>query len=110
LADYYRVRYDYAKIDPVLQENILFAHHNLASDGVFCEMHLILCRNVLIYFNRCLQDRVLTLFRDSLARRGFVCLGAREELALSSVADQFEVLDRKRRLFRRLPVPEAAHG
>jgi chemotaxis protein methyltransferase CheR len=63
-----------------LRKKIVFAHHNLVSDGVFCEVQLILCRNVLIYFNDELQKRVLELFHKSLVRSGFLCLGTRESL------------------------------
>ena len=74
LSDYYVARYERIKLDERLQRNVNFANHNLATDGVFCEANLILCRNVLIYFNNTLQNRVLELFRDSLVRGGFLCL------------------------------------
>ncbi|MCP4695055.1 MAG: protein-glutamate O-methyltransferase CheR, partial [Desulfobacterales bacterium] len=73
-ADYYTARYDYVIMDRSLKKNILFSDHNLVTDGVFGEMDVIVCRNVLIYFNRELQNRVLTLFLDSLGERGFLCL------------------------------------
>lgn len=81
LSDYYHAHYDLVKMDASLKSNILFTHHNVVSDGVFSEMQLILCRNVLIYFDRQLQGRVQGLFRDSLARGGFLCLGLKESLA-----------------------------
>ncbi|MCG8418074.1 MAG: protein-glutamate O-methyltransferase CheR [Proteobacteria bacterium] len=71
LADYYRAKYKSARLHPLLRERITFANHNLVTDGVFGEMQLVMCRNVLTYFNSTLQDHVLTLFRDSLSLRGF---------------------------------------
>lgn len=89
LADYYHARYQAVIIEAKLQENITFANHNLATDGVFGEMHLILCRNVLIYFERTLQDRALSLFRDSLHYNGFLCLGSKETIHFSKVKKDF---------------------
>lgn len=90
LSDYFTGRYDLLKMRDELRSAITFANHNLVADGVFGEMHLILCRNVLIYFNDQLQDRVLKLFRDSLVRQGFLAIGTRESLAFSSVARDFQ--------------------
>ncbi len=89
LADYYRAQYQSVIIDASLQENITFANHNLATDAVFAEMHLILCRNVLIYFDRNLQNRVLSIFRDSLRYNGFLCLGSKETVQFSVVQKDF---------------------
>ncbi len=80
LSDYYVANADFFRIHKRLRQKIVFAHHNLVSDGVFCEVQLILCRNVLIYFNDELQKRVLELFHNSLVRGGFLCLGTRESL------------------------------
>ena len=85
LADYYRAQYQSVIMDTALQQNITFANHNLATDGVFGEMHLILCRNVLIYFDRDLQSRVLSLFQNSLPYNGFLCLGSKETIHFSKV-------------------------
>ncbi|MGZ5008848.1 MAG: CheR family methyltransferase [Methylobacter sp.] len=79
-SEYYVANADFFRIHKHLRQKIVFAHHNLVSDGVFCEVQLILCRNVLIYFNDELQRRVLELFHNSLARGGFLCLGTRESL------------------------------
>ena len=79
-----------AIMDQSLKRNITFASHNLVTDGVFGEMHLIFCRNVLIYFDKTLQNRVLGLFADSLNYGGFLCLGSKETLQFSDVADQFQ--------------------
>jgi chemotaxis protein methyltransferase CheR len=96
-AEYYHARYDAVILDPTLQRNVTFASHNLVTDGAFAEMHLVLCRNVLIYFDRPLQDRVLTLLRDSLCHQGFLCLGTKESLQFSQVKDDFvEVVPRER--------------
>jgi len=100
LADYYHARYDLVKLDAALCRNVVFANHNLATDGVFCEAHLILCRNVLIYFSNPLQDRTLALFADSLVRGGFLCLGTKENLALASAAINFATVDGPARIFR----------
>jgi chemotaxis protein methyltransferase CheR len=89
LADYYRASYQSVILDKSLQKNITFANHNLTTDGVFAEMHLILCRNVLIYFNRDLQDRTLTTFCNSLQYNGFLCLGSKETLRFSTVEKNF---------------------
>ena len=101
LASYYSSRYDYLKLHQRLARNISFASHNLVSDEVFSETHLVLCRNVLIYFSNPLQNRALTLFRDSLVRGGYLCLGLRETLDFAPVALDFSVLDAGLRLYRR---------
>ena len=108
LADYYLARYEHIKLDERLKRNIHFANHNLAADGVFCEAHLILCRNVLIYFSNPLQNQVLALFRDSLVRGGFLCLGNRESLDFAPVAKCFTAVNAKARIYRLLPRAEAA--
>lgn len=92
LSDWFTAMYNHIKLDSRLRERVTFANHNLVSDGVFGEMHLILCRNVLIYFSDPLQDRVLRLFRDSLVRGGHLCIGGKETLSLSSVAAEFRVV------------------
>ena len=99
-ADYYSARYGLIKLDQSLRRNVTFARHNLVSDSVFCEAHLVLCRNVLIYFSNTLQDRVLSLFRDSLVRHGFLCLGLRESLDFASAADDFSAFDESVRIYR----------
>jgi chemotaxis protein methyltransferase CheR len=80
LSDFFVTNGEFFRIDERLRRKIVFAHHNLVSDGVFCEVQLILCRNVLIYFNNDLQRQVLGLFYKSLTRGGFLCLGTRESL------------------------------
>ena len=100
LADYYRARYQSVIIDTSLQENITFANHNLATDGVFGEIHLILCRNVLIYFDRALQDRALSLFRDSLLYNGFLCLGSKETIHFAKVKKDFIEFSGKEKIYQ----------
>lgn len=100
LADYYRARYQSMIIDASLQNNITFANHNLATDGVFGEMHLILCRNVLIYFDRTLRNRVLSNLRDSLCYNGFLCLGSKETIQFSGVRKDFVEFAAKERIYQ----------
>lgn len=100
LADYYSARYELIKLDQRLRRNVTFANHNLVTDEVFCEAHLVLCRNVLIYFSDPLQDRTLALFRDSLVRGGFLCLGTRESLDFAPSAADFSAVDSARRIYR----------
>jgi len=103
LTEYVHARYGFAKIDDRLKRNISFAHHNLTADGVFCEVNLLLCRNVLIYFNRDLQNRVLHLFHDSLARNGVLCLGRKETLAFSDLAGRYQPIDAAQKIYRKVP-------
>jgi len=100
-ADYYNAHYDHAKIDESLKKNIVFADHNLATDGAFGEMNLIMCRNVLIYFNRDLQNRAFGLFYDSLSHFGFLCLGTKEDLNFTQYTSKFEVIAPKEKIYRK---------
>jgi chemotaxis protein methyltransferase CheR len=101
LSDYYTAGYDRAVFDKSLRQNIVFTDHSLATDSVFAEVQLVSCRNVLIYFNRELQDRAVGLFRDALCRRGFLGIGSKESLRFSSHADAFTDLVRKDRIFQK---------
>ena len=103
-ADYYTARYDGTIMDRGLRKNIVFSDHNLVTDGVFGEMDLIICRNVLIYFNRDLQDRVFGLFTDSLRTGGFLCLGSKETMMFSKYANSFETAVKKEKIYRRVEV------
>ena len=89
LADYYVARYSSAVLERSLKSSILFADHSLATDSVFAEMQLVSCRNVLIYFERALQDRAIGVLCDSLCRRGFLGLGSKESLRFSTHANAF---------------------
>jgi len=100
-SSYYRASYGSAIMDQSLKRNVVFASHNLAMDGVFSEMHCIVCRNVLIYFNKELQQRVLRLFHESLVRGGILVLGSKESLRFSDVAEQFTAVNAKWRIFRK---------
>lgn len=100
-ADYYSARYDSAIINKHLKKNIVFSDHNLVTDSVFGEMHMVMCRNTLIYFNKSLQDRAIKLFYDSLIPGGFLCLGSKESLTFSAHRDLFEPFNQKLKIFRK---------
>lgn len=100
-ADYYTAKYDSAIIDQSLKKKITFAEHNLVTDGVFGEMHVIICRNVLIYFNRNLQSNVINLFSESLSNGCFLCLGSKESVKFSSSADNFETFSDSEKIYRK---------
>lgn len=101
LSDYYTAGYGGAVFDRSLLKNVVFSDHDLATDSVFAETQLISCRNVLIYFDRQLQDRALGLFRDSLCRGGFLGLGSRESLRFSVHSDSFADFVPEEKLYRR---------
>ncbi|HEY1077390.1 MAG TPA: protein-glutamate O-methyltransferase CheR [Fontimonas sp.] len=101
LSDYFHARYGHIKLDDELKRNVVFARHNLVSDAAFCEAHLVLCRNVLIYFQPPLQRRAIGLFADSLVRGGYLCLGTKESLLRSDGAERFELVNRPASLYRR---------
>lgn len=102
LSDWFTARYNRIKLDESLRARVTFANHNLVSDGVFGEMQLVVCRNVLIYFGDELQERALGLFRDSLVHGGFLCLGSKETLAHTGVVGDFERLGREGSIYRRV--------
>jgi len=101
LSDYYTADYGSALFHPRLLERVVFTEHSLATDGVFSEVQLVSCRNVLIYFERPLQDRALGLFAESLCHRGFLCLGARETLRLSEHRRVFEAVPGRDRIYQK---------
>lgn len=101
LSDYYTADYGRAVFDKSLRSQVVFSDHSLVTDAVFGEMHLISCRNVLIYFDRDLQDRALGLFRDSLARKGFLGLGSKESLRFSAHAPAFADFVREEKIYQR---------
>lgn len=101
LGDYCTEKYDNVIMDPALKKNVIFADHDLATDQVFGEMQVILCRNVIIYFNRDLQKRVFRLFHDSLDIGGFLCLGSKESLRFSGCSDSFDAIEERQRIFRK---------
>lgn len=101
LSDYYSTGYGGAVFDKTLRERVVFSDHSLVTDAVFAEMHLISCRNVLIYFDRALQDRAVGLFRDSLVRNGFLGLGAKESIRFSEHARSFTDFVRTEKIYQR---------
>ncbi|RYZ45485.1 MAG: protein-glutamate O-methyltransferase CheR [Sphingobacteriales bacterium] len=101
-SHYYTAAYDGALFDRSLCENVIFADHSLATDTVFAETQLVCCRNVMIYFNKTLQDRALGLFHESLCHRGFLGLGSKESIDFSGFAMQFEPLVKAQRIYRKL--------
>lgn len=90
LSAHYTANHGIVQFNSDLRSRMVFSTHNLVSDSSFNSFQLILCRNVLIYFNRHLQNRVLELFCESLENAGFLGLGPRETLVLSTIADQFQ--------------------
>lgn len=98
-SEYYKSKYDSVLFDKSLKQNIVFSAHNLAVDKSFNEFQLIICRNVLIYFNQQLQNKVIQLFYDSLCPFGFLGLGNKESLLFSDKRKQFEEIDRKEKIF-----------
>lgn len=101
-SSYYIAHYDSVKFDERLSERMILATHNLVSDRSFNEFQLILCRNVLIYFDRHLQDRTLQLFHDSLEALGFLALGTKETLKYSSITSAYAQLDNKEKIWRKM--------
>ena len=98
-SEYYKAKYDSVIFDKSLRQNIVFAPHNLVMDKTFNEFQLILCRNVMIYFNQKLQNKVINLFYESLCTFGFLCLGNKESLLFSEKQKRFEVVDRKEKIY-----------
>jgi chemotaxis protein methyltransferase CheR len=101
LSDYYTAKYDGALFAPRLAKNVLFTQHNLAMDRGFSEFNVIVCRNVLIYFDRTLKDHALSLFSDSLGTLGILCLGRKESLRFTAFEQEFGVLSARERIYRR---------
>jgi len=101
LSMHYTAAYGKAAFDRSLKQHLTFADHSLATDSAFSEMQLISCRNVLIYFNRALQDRAVGLFHDSLCYKGFLGIGASESLRFSSHSHGFVELDHEERIYQK---------
>ncbi|MBF0199831.1 MAG: protein-glutamate O-methyltransferase CheR [Desulfamplus sp.] len=100
-VSYYRGDYNSVIFDNSLKKNIVFANHNLVTDDLFGEMNMIICRNVLIYFNKTLQDKVLELFTRSLRNNGFLCLGSKESLDFSPCASVYKDIDKDRKIYQK---------
>ena len=101
-SEYYTARYDHAIFRPSLRENVVFAQHNLVTDASFNHFNVIFCRNVLIYFNNVLQDRVQQLFLDSMEMFGILGLGKKESIRFTVVADNYEEIDAEEKIYRRI--------
>ncbi|MCM2450116.1 CheR family methyltransferase [Agrobacterium vitis] len=101
LSDYYQSGYNRCVFDKSLRRNVVFSDHSLVTDQVFGEMQYVSCRNVMIYFDRDLQDRAVSLFRDALPRNGFLGLGSKETLRFSRHEDAFQDFVREEKIYRR---------
>jgi chemotaxis protein methyltransferase CheR len=101
-SDYYKVLGDRACFDRSLAEHVVFAQHNLVSDGSFNDFNLIICRNVMIYFDRTLQDKVHDLFYRSLVRSGILALGHKESIRFTRYASTYEEIDPQEKIYRRI--------
>jgi len=101
-SSYYTVKYGFAIFDAELKTKMIAATHNLVSDRSFNEFQLIFCRNVLIYFDKELQDKALTLFNDSLEKLGFLVLGTKENIRFYKVANQFAQLPNREKIWRKI--------
>ncbi|HMG82312.1 MAG TPA: protein-glutamate O-methyltransferase CheR [Ferruginibacter sp.] len=101
-STYYRANYNLAKFDEELTSRMVFSTHNLVSDSSFNEFQLILCRNVLIYFEKKLQSRVLELFDKSLDNLGFLALGSKESIKFSSIVSSYIPFDAKEKIWRKM--------
>ena len=100
-SDYYTSDCNNVIMNQSLKNNIVWAHHNLVTDSIFAEVHLILCRNVLIYFDRSLQNKVQNLFHGSLINGGILCLGSKESLGSTDVFEEYSEVDKKQRIFKK---------
>lgn len=101
LSDYYKSRYGSVIFDKELSNKIVFADHNLVTDNVFADVNLILCRNVMIYFEKELQDKVIGLFYDSLIPSGILCLGTKESIKFSRHGNLFEIVDDTQKIYKK---------
>lgn len=101
LSDYYKSMYGSVMFNKELSSRIVFADHNLVTDSVFADVNLIMCRNVLIYFEKALQEKVLGLFFESLVPSGILCLGTKESLKFSRFEQLFEVIDEKQKIYKK---------
>ncbi len=105
LSDHYTAGYGRAVFDKSLRRQMVFSDHSLATDSVFAEVHLVSCRNVLIYFDRQLQDRAIGLFSEALVRKGFLGLGSKESLRFSQHRDDFDDFMADERIYQRRSDP-----
>ena len=101
-STYYTAKYDWAKFDDRFRSKMVVATHNLASDRSFNEFQIIICRNVLIYFDKVLQDKVLKLFDNSLEKLGYLILGSKESLRFSPVSSKYTQFAQKEKIWRKM--------
>jgi chemotaxis protein methyltransferase CheR len=101
-SEYYVAKYDGALFSRSLVDNVVFAQHNLVSDRSFNEFNVIMCRNVMIYFDRPLQDHVHDLFYESLGMFGILCLGHKESIRFTTHEEAYEELDTNEKIYRRI--------
>lgn len=100
-STYYTAKYENVILDQSLKQNIVWANHNLVTDSVFAEVQILLCRNVLIYFNASLQEQVHKLFYESLVPGGLLCLGSKESLRVEDIATKYMAIDKRQRIFKK---------
>lgn len=108
-SDYYTSGYHHSIMSKALKKNVVWGNHNLVTDAIFSEVHLILCRNVMIYFDRDLQNRVHDLFLNSLVKGGILCLGTKESIQFCDCAPAYSVIDGKNRIFKKKVNYESFH-
>jgi chemotaxis protein methyltransferase CheR len=101
-SDYYTSDQGMVRLKPFLHSNIVIARHNLVTDRSFNEFHVIMCRNVMIYFNSQLRDQVHKLFYDSLSHEGFLIVGGKESISFTPMSKQYETWDDQHRIFRKI--------
>lgn len=101
-SSYYTSKYEYAKFDEALQQKMIVSTHNLVADRSFNEFQLIVCRNVMIYFDKNLQEKVLTLFDESLEKLGFLALGTKENIKFTSIGKKYAQLENKEKIWRKM--------
>ena len=100
-SNYYISNYDNVIMNQSLKKNIVWANHNLVTDSVFAEVHMVLCRNVLIYFDKNLQNKVQKIFYHSLINGGILCLGSKESIQFTDLHDKYTELDKKQCIFKK---------
>lgn len=101
-SHYYCSKYQYGKMHDYLKSKIIFSNHNLSCDEVFSEVHVVICRNVFIYFSKQLQEKVLQLFYRSLVNKGFLCLGYAESINFLDSSKNFDLFSKKEKIFRKI--------
>jgi chemotaxis protein methyltransferase CheR len=102
LSDYYHAAYDACIFNSGLKKNMLFSVHNIVMDKVFNEFQMVVCRNVLIYFDQELQEKVLQLLYESLCSFGFLCLGSKETIRSRTIRQKFKVIDDRQNIYQKI--------